>query len=56
VNNIETAFVLIRAESDRRIKDGNHHDCVGTVYELMMEVSAKCDELMRIQRKKEQEA
>ena len=50
MNNIEAAFILIRAEADRRIEDANHHDYVSTLYEVMMEVSAKCGELMKIKR------
>ena len=50
MNNIEAAFVLIRAEADKRKKDTNHHDYVSTLYEVMMEASAKCGELMKITR------
>ena len=46
MNNIEAAFVLIRAEANKRIKDADHHDYVGTVHEVMLEVNDRCGQLM----------
>ena len=60
MNNIEAAFVLIRAEADRRIEDADHHDYVddyvGTIHEVMMEVSSLCGELMKATREEEWKA